>query len=231
MGTGGGLVVIDFSEQGNSAHFRGDGWSGQEPDRVWGIGPRSVLRVPMQSSSSPFILEAELGPCHSLPKIIGQIVRLRVNGVAVGSIRLETLSQLRCTIDPVVARPDGLLVIEFESPGFYAPAGLVRCADRRPLSCWFSSVRVYTTDMFATGLHFPIIYPDIREIAWRRHWPMRIPYWRPRSIRLFRQAPKCRQGRMPARMPLPWPGGRSVNWNCRLPARRAPMGYASMRSR
>lgn len=132
---------------------------------MWGIGPRSVLRVPLQSSSSPFILEAELGPCHSPPKIIGQIVRLRVNGVAVGSIRLETLSLLRCTIGPVVAHPDGMLEIEFESPGFYAPAGLVRCADRRSLSCWFSSVCVYTTDMFATGLHFPVIYPDIREIG------------------------------------------------------------------
>jgi hypothetical protein len=62
MGTGGGLVVIDFSEQGNSAYFRRDGWSGQESDRVWGIGPRSVLVVPIQSSGRSIVMEAEIAP-------------------------------------------------------------------------------------------------------------------------------------------------------------------------
>ena len=124
MGTGGGLVVIDFSEQGNSAHFRGEGWSGQEPDRVWGIGPRSVLRVPLQSSGRSMMLEAELGPCHAPPEIVGQIVQVRVNGAVIGGSRVQALSVLRCEIDPALARPDGILEIEFECPGFYVPAGL-----------------------------------------------------------------------------------------------------------
>jgi hypothetical protein len=165
MGTGGGLIVIDFSEQGNSAHFRGEGWSGQEPDRVWGIGPRSVLRVPLQSSGRPMMLEAELGPCHAPPEIAGQIVHVRVNGAAAGGIRLEGLSMLRCEIDPAVARPDGILEIEFEFPGFYVPAGLGDSVDQRPLSCWFTFVRVYTTDMFNPGPHFPPSEPDIPEIV------------------------------------------------------------------
>ena len=165
MGTGGGLVVIDFSEWGNSAHFRGEGWSGQEPDRVWGVGPRSVLRVPLQSSGRPMILEAELGPCHAPPEIAGQLVHVHVNGVPVGGIRLTALSVLRCNIDPALARPDGLLEIEFECPGFYVPAGLGDSNDQRPLSCWFTFVRVYTTDMFSPGPHFAASEPDTPEIA------------------------------------------------------------------
>ena len=156
MGTGGGLVVIDFSEHGNSAHFRREGWSGQEPDRVWGVGPRSVLRVPLQSSGRPIMLEAELGPNHAPPEIDGQLVRVRVNGAPVGGIRLMALSVLRCNIDPALTRADGLLEIEFECPGFYVPAGLGGdSSDPRPLSCWFTFVRLYTTDMFSPGPHFP----------------------------------------------------------------------------
>jgi hypothetical protein len=165
MGTGGGLIVIDFSEQGNSAHFRGEGWSGQEPDRVWGIGPRSVLRVPLQSSGRPIMLEAELGPCHAPPEIAGQLVHILVNGTTVGRARLETLSLLRCEIEPAAAGSDGMLELEFECPGFYVPAGLGESNDQRPLSCWFTFVRLYTVDMFSPGPHFPASGPDIPEIA------------------------------------------------------------------
>jgi hypothetical protein len=165
MGTGGGLVVIDFSEQGNSGHFRGEGWSSQESDRVWAIGPRSVLRVPLQASGRPMMLEAELGPCHAPPEIAGQIVHVRVNGSPVGGIRLEALSMLRCEIDPALSSPDGILEIEFECPGFYVPAGLGDSVDQRPLSCWFTFVRLYTTDMFHPGPQFPASEPDIPEIV------------------------------------------------------------------
>jgi hypothetical protein len=111
------------------------------------------------------MLEAELGPCHAPPEIAGQIVQVRVNGAVVGSSRLQTLSVLRCGIDPALARPDGLLEIEFECPGFYVPAGLGGSGDRRPLSCWFTFVRVYTTDMFRPGPHFPPSEPGTPEIV------------------------------------------------------------------
>jgi hypothetical protein len=167
MGTGGGLIVIDFSEQGNSAHFRGEGWSGQETYRVWGIGPRSVLRVQLQSFGRSMVLEAELGPCNGPAEIGCQIVHIRVNGTAVGSARLEALSVLRCEIEPALARPDGILEIEFECPGFYVPAGLGDSEDQRPLSCWFNLVRLYTIDMFGVGPDFPASEPDIPRIAVR----------------------------------------------------------------
>jgi hypothetical protein len=165
MGTGGSLIVIDFSEQGNSAHFRAEGWSGQEPGRVWGIGPRSALRVPIQSSGRPMMLEAEIGPNHGPPEVTGQIVNVRVNGTVIGGVRLEALSVIRCSIDPVIARPDGILEIEFECPGFHVPAWLGVSGDQRSLSCWFTFVRLYTTDMFEPGPHFPASDPAIPVIG------------------------------------------------------------------
>jgi hypothetical protein len=161
MGTGGGLVVIDFSENGNSAYFRQEGWSGQEPDRVWGIGPRSVLAVPIQSSGRPIVLEVELAPCESLPNIMGQIVRVGVNGTALGHVRIDGRSMIRTEIDPKLARQDGVLKIDFAFPGFHRPALSCDSTDDRPLSCWFSFVRIYTMDMFKPGPWFPTSHPDV----------------------------------------------------------------------
>jgi hypothetical protein len=161
MGTGGGLVVIDFSEQGNSAHFRGDGWSGQESDRVWAVGPRSKLRIPLQSSRRPMMLEVEIDPCRKRPMVVGQIVRITANGTAIGGVRMDRRSMIRCEIDPAITNKDGLLDLEFEFPGFYRPDVLDRSGDDRPLSGSFSFVRLYTIDMFKPGPHFPTSSPDI----------------------------------------------------------------------
>jgi len=165
MGTGGGLVVIDFSEQGNSAYFRVDGWSGQEPDRVWAIGPCSIVRIPLQSSGRPIMLEVEAAPCDAPPVITGQIVRVQVNGTVIGGVRLESRALIRCEIAPELARPDGVLEVEFKCPGFYVPMLSGINDEMRPLSCWFTFIRAYTTDMFSPGPHFPASRPDIPVIA------------------------------------------------------------------
>lgn len=161
MGTGGGLIVIDFSEQGNSAHFRHDGWSVQEPDRVWGVGQRSVLRIPIQTSGRPVVLEAEIAPHNGPLTITGQIVRVLINGIALGVVRLNCRSMIRCEIAPPLHSLDGIQQIEFGCPGFYRPDLTPMSRDHRPLSVAFFRVRLYTTDLFKPGPHFPTIQPNI----------------------------------------------------------------------
>jgi hypothetical protein len=165
MGTGGGLVVIDFSEQGNSAHFRRDGWSGQEPDRVWAVGPHSQLRVPIQSSGRPLMLEVEIDPCREPPMVAGQLVRVEINGTAIGGVRLDRPSMIRCEIDPAICGEDGVLDLDFAFPGFLRPGLLGISADDRPLSGSFSFIRLYTTDMFRPGPHFPTSNPAIPVVG------------------------------------------------------------------
>ena len=148
MGTGGGLVVIDFSDQGNSAYFRRDGWSGQESDRVWAIGPSSVVSVPLQASGRAVMLEVELAPGEISRFITGQLVRIRVNGTAIGGARIGSRTMLRCEIDPALAGQQGELRIEFEFPGFYRADLIGASGDDRPMSCWFSFARIYTRDMY-----------------------------------------------------------------------------------
>jgi hypothetical protein len=161
MGTGGGLVVIDFTENGNSKFFRREGWSGQEPDRVWAIGPRTVLVVPIQASCRPVVLEVELAPGLAVPRIEGQIVRVTVNGKTLGHVRVTARCMIRIEVDPDLTGQDGGLSIEFGFPGFWRPAEVFESEDGRPLSCWFSFIRIYTMDMFKPGPWFPTSHPDI----------------------------------------------------------------------
>jgi hypothetical protein len=165
MGTGGSLVVIDFSELGNSAHFRRVGWSEQEPDRVWGVGPRSALRIPIQAAGRPMVLEAEIEPHNAPLTITGQIVRVLINGIALGIVRLNCRSMIRCEIAPPLHGPDGIQQIEFGCPGFYRPEFGPISQDHRPLSVSFFRARLYTTDLFKPGPHFPTIQPNVPVIG------------------------------------------------------------------
>ena len=164
MGTGGGLVVIDFTKQGNAANFTREGWSVQEPDRIWGVGPRSVLRIPLQASLRTMMLEAEIGPLRAPPAITAQLLRVRVNGTMIGAMRLTERSMIRCEIDPALARHDGTQEIQFEFPGFCKLDWFQTIPDGRPLSGWFSFIRLYTTDMFKPGPWFPATHPDFPVI-------------------------------------------------------------------
>jgi hypothetical protein len=165
MGTGGGLVVIDFTKQGNATNFTREGWSVQEPDRIWGVGPRSVLRIPLQASRRTMMLEAEIGPLRAPPAITAQLLRVRVNGTMIGTARLSERSMMRCEIDPALARRDGTQEIQFEFPGFCKLDWFQTIPDGRPLSGWFSFIRLYTTDMFKPGPWFPASHPDFPVIT------------------------------------------------------------------
>jgi hypothetical protein len=165
MGTGGGLVVIDFSEKGNSAYFRREGWSGQEPDRVWAVGPRSLLRIPIQSSGRAIILDAEIDPRREPPMVMGQLVRVGINGTDVGSVRINRPSMIRYKIDPEIAGREGVLDLEFAFPGFFRPDLLGASGDSRPVSGSFSFIRLFTTDMFTPGPHFPTSRPAIPVVS------------------------------------------------------------------
>ncbi len=107
------------------------------------------------------MLEAELAPGQPSPNITGQIVRVAVNGTNLGSVRIDGRSMVRTEIDPVLICQNGVLKIEFGFPGFHRPDLACDSSDERPLSCWFSFVRVYTLDMFKPGPWFPTSHPDI----------------------------------------------------------------------
>jgi hypothetical protein len=148
---GGGLLNVDFSENGNSALFLRDGWSGQERSMVWAIGPRSSLALTIPAFGRPLVLEFEVIPCRYQPVPAGQIIRISVNGVLLGTARVMRLSMVRCEISPDLINETGSLTIDFDFPVFYRPSWLRYAGDSRPLSAAFRFLRIYTKDIMRPG--------------------------------------------------------------------------------
>ena len=161
MGTGGSFVAIDFCDSGNSAYFRRDGWSQQEPRTVWACGPRASLRVALQAAGRAAVMEAEIDPFRAPPWVSGQIVRIRVNDTDACEAHVTERTMIRCHLDPEMLRPDGMIDIEFLFPSFTVPAFMRFGEDTRPLAAAFAFVRFYTLDMFRPGPAFPPSDPGI----------------------------------------------------------------------
>jgi len=148
---GGSLLHIDFTAHGNSSSFRREGWSAQEPSIVWAVGFRSSLGMKIPSFGRPLVLEFEVEPCRHLPEISGQIIRVTINGVALGSAVIRSRGMVRCELDPAIIGDGDALDIEFGCPGFFRPAWFRPGGDDRMLSLAFAFLRVYTKDIMEAG--------------------------------------------------------------------------------
>ena len=148
---GGYLLHIDFRACGNSSQFRHEGWSGQEPSIVWAVGFRSSLALTIPSFGRPLVLEFEVELNRQIPMVIGQIVRVTVNGVSLGSAVIRSHTMVRCEFDPAIIGDSDSLDIEFGCPGFFRPSWLRPDPDDRPLSLGFIFLRTYTKNIMPAG--------------------------------------------------------------------------------
>jgi hypothetical protein len=144
---GGVPVEVDFHGTGNSAAFRLDGWSTPEPDRLWSVGPASVLRMPRPTDRGPLILDVEVAPSIHGALLRGQLLRVRVNGHLLGSMVLTMRAVLRARIEPERLGDAEFFELRFEHPCFVAPAHLRFSVDARPLGVSFFRVRLYSESL------------------------------------------------------------------------------------
>jgi hypothetical protein len=147
---GGFLLSVDFSANGNSAAYRVNGWSDQEPGRVWAVGGTSTLRLPSVWDRTPLLLDLEMAACHRPPVIRGQILRVSVNGQCLGSAFLQGRSLLRCHLPAGILAGDGPIEVLFEHPGFTSQAMLGLTDDMRPLAVCFFAARLYSESWVET---------------------------------------------------------------------------------
>ncbi len=128
---------------------------------VWAVGPRSSLSLTIPSFGQALVLEFEVIPCRHEQLPAGQLLRVCVNGMPIGSARLMRPAMVRCEIGQDMINDSGSLEIDFEFPAFYRPAWLRYAADSRPLSAAFRFLRVYTKDIMRPG---PWCEPSDAEI-------------------------------------------------------------------
>ena len=140
---GGGVLVVDFHETGNSASYRTFGWSGQEDDHVWSIDASSGLCLPAMAEPTPLCLDIDFAATTIDSIITTSVVRVFVNGHAVGTAAITARSRLRCTI-PEAYLPQGEpIMVRFEHPNYVRIDMTDLGSEDRLLAMCFYSVCLY----------------------------------------------------------------------------------------
>jgi hypothetical protein len=142
-GRSGGIFVVDFHRDGNSAVYRTHGWSGQEATYIWSVRGSCGLRLPAPVEPGPLVLEADFAICLKQPVLNAAVVRVFVNGHLAGAARATGRTMLRCRIPQAAVVAGEGLEIRFEHPCFVRLDRMAQSADDRALGLCFYSVRLF----------------------------------------------------------------------------------------
>ncbi len=94
-------LVIDFSDQGNSAQYRLDGWHGQEPEQIWTNGTSSTMSIAFDKPGQRYKLEILAWPFVAPPKLPDQTLMISVGDVQLTKMYVRPgLNFLECEISP-----------------------------------------------------------------------------------------------------------------------------------
>jgi hypothetical protein len=136
-------LAVDFSQAGASRPLLREGFSAQEPEFVWSIGPRSRILLPDAASSAAAVLLLTLAPCLVEGLVTAQYIKIQVNGQDVGWQRMTGPTRLRCRIPAGVIQAGRPIELVFEHPGFLRLDRLGKGADDRPLALRFFALALH----------------------------------------------------------------------------------------
>jgi hypothetical protein len=136
------LLEIDFSANGNSAAFLGDGWSGQEEFHRWTEGTRSALVLPSLFQCESWELQLRLWPHTETGRLDDQRLTVLVNETQVSTFSVACQSFLRCRVPVSVESQPLPIRIGFLHPDATSPLSLGLSKDTRALAFAFKKVRL-----------------------------------------------------------------------------------------
>ena len=113
---------IDFSQSGNSAEFRGQGWSGQERIHIWTIGNRSELIFEKIPHRGGLAVRLEAWPFMAMPAPRAQPVTVHANGQKVAHFELTKRDLFEFVIPETAIQGQNRLLLEFRHPNAARPS-------------------------------------------------------------------------------------------------------------
>ncbi len=134
--------AIDFAAAGNSAAHRVSGWSEQEDERVWAIGPSSVLLLPPLDPATDWSLEIHASPLTHPPSLPAQRLTLRMGEAVLLEESLTKRACLRALLPKELFAPGQPLSLVLDHPDYATPSEIGMNTDMRPLAVSFRLIRV-----------------------------------------------------------------------------------------
>lgn len=140
---GGTLFIVDFHRDGNSAEYRTFGWSAQEDTYVWSVYGSSGLRLPAPLEYGQLSVEIDFSICIYDDLLTTAVVRVFVNGHAVGSTRATGHIRLRFIIPAAFIEVGKSIDLRFEHPCFVRMDVTQLQNENRALGLCFYSLAIY----------------------------------------------------------------------------------------
>jgi hypothetical protein len=138
------VLMVKFSAGGDSAKFRGEGWSWQESMHVWMVGQESRLTLPIALRGQEHTLEIELIPYISPPQVTAQRYQIRIGDRVLAQGEIRKPQAVMATIPGELALAPGIEII-IHHPDAAAPSATGRSNDSRELSFRVSELRLRTS--------------------------------------------------------------------------------------
>lgn len=133
---------IQFSQGGNSEHYRVSGWSHTETDFTWTEGTSAKLELPVPSTAGPWILKVLMSGLIQPPARTSQPVEVYANDQKIAEWQVGSVSEFSATIPGEVTKPGGTLMLEFRTPNATSPKALGMNADTRILGICVRSLEL-----------------------------------------------------------------------------------------
>lgn len=137
------LLSLTFGKHGNEANYLGNGWSGDEPDGRWMVGPGSEVWLEHPGSGHDLILELDVGV---MAAPFGQsqqrlVVGARNQGIA--QVSVSRGGELGFHIPASLVATPGPVRLLFVHPDFQRPMDLQGGSDDRQLSFQVRTLRMF----------------------------------------------------------------------------------------
>ena len=118
-------VKVDFSQDGNNAEFRGQGWSGQEKNHIWTVGATSELIFRQIPEHGGLRAKLTIGPFIATPAPRVQRLTILANGLEVGYFALTKSDDIEFTIPEAAIQGQQRLLLEFLHPDAARPSDAI----------------------------------------------------------------------------------------------------------
>ncbi|WP_235705456.1 glycosyltransferase family 61 protein [Acidiphilium iwatense] len=136
------LADIDFAEAGKSQLYQREGWSFQEPQHVWAVGPRSVIVLPDVDFAAAALLELDVFALTDQSCLIARRLEVFLNGTSLGGADIAAHATISLVILPGCLLAGATNILEFHHPHCLSPRALGFGDDDRPLAFAFKRLRL-----------------------------------------------------------------------------------------
>jgi len=131
--SGDDALIVKFGADGDSARYRGEGWSWQEAPHVWMLGQESRLTLPVTMPGQNHTLEIELIPYIAPPQVATQRYQIRMGERVLAEGELKKPQAVMAAIPGDLAASPFVDIL-IHHPDAACPSATGRSSDQRELS-------------------------------------------------------------------------------------------------